>query len=142
MEIKDNYEILDEDEFETNYKICLELYLVPDYNYINKNLLNKYNISKEYFYLDVLQNLNIPILASDIKNVTFEPVMFSNSKELLNILDYSQTVIKTINNIQGFYMDCYKNKIGTTNWDLLDSLLFDVNPFSVSLQRTTTKEEK
>lgn len=141
LKIEDNYEILDADEFETDYKIRLELYLIPDYNYINKKILNKYGISKEYFYLDILQNLNAPILANDTKNISFEPVMFSNLKELSNILDYSEVVINIINNLQGFYMDCCKNKIGTTNWDLLHSLLFDVNPFAVSLQRIITKEE-
>lgn len=140
---------------EISYKFCLlgtciesdetedpiwfiSLRLLPDYNLFNKKGIQK--IREDYclgedekiYATDVVFEFELPII--DYEQKIFKDY-FSKDEEfqkyLLGIAYHCQIVSRFI----AFPMDKTINRIMTTNWDLLESILTGCDPFEKGLER-------
>ena len=119
---------------------CVGLNMMPTLKHIFPSKLleiaKDYNIlAKDLNDYDVFTNCLIPILCQ--QNIDFEITEGSTwyTNEIIELLETATVVIPHINRLIGFYMDKSINGIGTTNWDLLEDLLYNEDPFRKSLNR-------
>jgi hypothetical protein len=116
----------------------MSLRLLPDYNFFNKKGIQK--IRKNYclgedekiYAIDVVFEFELPII--DHEQKIFKE-HFSKDEEfqeyLLGIAYHCQVVSRII----AFSMDKTVNRIMTTNWDLLETILTGCDPFEKGLER-------
>lgn len=126
------------------WHICLRL--LPAYNLFYQPEIKK--IREDYclgedekiYAIDVVAYFELPIIASEEK--MFEE-HFSKDNDFQKYLSAIAYYADATSCIIAFPMDRVVNKIGTTNWDLLESNLTGSNPFKISLERTieTLKKE-
>lgn len=116
----------------------ISLRLLPDYNFFDKKGIQK--IRKDYclgedekiYAIDVVFEFELPII--DHEQKIFKEHFSKDEKfqeYLLGIAYHCQVVSRII----AFSMDKTVNKIMTTNWDLLESILTGCNPFEKGLER-------
>lgn len=123
----------------------VELNMMPNLNCISKNKLletaKDYNISTtELNDYDIFTNCWIPVLC--YQNIDFEIIEDSTwyTEGIIEILETATAIIPNINRLIGFYMDKPVNRIGTTNWDLFNELLFNKDAIKTSLDRVMKGE--
>lgn len=124
---------------------CVGLNMMPTLGCVSTNKLleiaKDYNVPiRELNDYDVFTNCLIPILYQ--QNIDFEITEGSTwyTNEIIELLETATAVIPNINRLIGFYMDKTINAIGTTNWDLLEDLLYNEDPFRKSLNRIKIKK--
>lgn len=52
-----------------------------------------------------------------------------------NIIDKIANVVDFVDNMRGFYLDGYQNRIGSTGWDYLYDFVKDKDPFKAAMNR-------
>lgn len=118
----------------------VELNMMPTLSCISTNKLletaKDYNVPiRELNDYDIFTNHCIPILC--YQNIDFEIIeditWYTNG--IIKILETATAVIPNINRLIGFYMDKTINGFGTTNWDLLNELLFDKDAIETTFKR-------
>lgn len=121
------------------------LYLVPTMQYIHNSIkeevMKSYCCKEEDIYLiDLLYEYQFPILAQETP--CFELKIFDeNNDEMSKWLLSASIASEVIGTMLGFSLDKVVNRIGTTNWDLLDGALFGIDPFKQSLDRINKQME-
>lgn len=117
----------------------ISLRLLPDYKFFNKKVIQR--IREDYclgedekiYAVDVLFVCELPII--DHEQKIFKE-NFSQDEEFQNYLLGIAYHCQVVSRMIAFSMDKTVNKIMmTTNWDLLESILTDCNPFEKGLKR-------
>ena len=118
----------------------VELNMLPTLSCVSTNKLletaKSYNVPiRELNDYDIFTDCWVPILCH--QNIEFEIIEGSTwyTNEIIEILETATAVIPCINRMIGFYMDRTINGIGTTNWDLLNELLFDKDAINTTIKR-------
>lgn len=118
----------------------VELNMMPTLSYISTNKLletaKDYNVSiKDLNDYDIFTDCWVPVLC--YQNIEFEIIEDSTwyTNGIIEILETATAVIPCINRLIGFYMDRTVNRIGTSNWDLLNDLLFDEDAINTTIKR-------
>ena len=107
--------------------VWAHVYLMPKLKYIHesvyKSLVSEYNgcPKDEWIESDILRETQCPLLINKEINIDFSDTWYH--PEMDKLLETATQVLPFINRIIGFYMDKYINRIGTTNWDCLESLM-------------------
>lgn len=135
--------ILELDEGEILYS---QLKLIPNVKYLFsekiESLIKEFNISEnELLIQDLMIEFEFPILEKEEVNINFEDFS-ENNPEIQSYLLSAGIVAECINSMRGFYMDRQVNKIGTTNWDLLKSCIYGIDPFKAGLERSIKEYDK
>jgi hypothetical protein len=132
---------LDSSDDEDNCELISNLYLVPTiqniHNSIKEEIMKEYqNIDNEDEILltDLLWQTQFPILHSECPHLDFE-TFDENSEEISKYLLSASIVAECTERLRAMYLDKIMNRIGTTNWDLLDGVLHGIDPFKQSLER-------
>lgn len=105
----------------------VHVYLVPKLRHIHKSIykdiVSEYNgkPKEEWIKKDILRETQCPLLINEKINIDFSDTWYP--PEMDELLETLTGVLPSINSLIGFYMDKRINRIGTTNWDCLKSLL-------------------
>ena len=128
---------------EDNWELISNLYLVPTikniHSSIKEDILKEYNnINNEDEILlpDLLWATQFPVLHSECPKLEFD-TFDENNEEISKYLLSASIVAETTERIRAMYLDKVMNRIGTTNWDLLDGVLHGIDPFKQSLERVS-----
>ena len=128
-EIEYNFylQFYDGDAYGENVGSWAQLYLIPKLKYIHKSIYNdiisEYNGTPEDEWIerDILRETQCPLLINEKIDIDFSDTWYP--PEMDELLEIATIVLSFINRTIGFYMDKHINRIGTTNWDCLKSLL-------------------
>lgn len=120
--------------------IFSNLLLIPTKDYIYKKTLKKvaksYDIPiDEVGIRDLFTECIFPILDNEILDVNIIKTFSENDEEISKYLLSASIVAEYENNMLGFYMDKFYNKLGSTNWDMLFSVLNGTDPFAPAFER-------
>lgn len=135
---------------ELNNQIYVTLYLVPTAEYLNpkkvQQVCQDYDVKSHMIDFDMMSSeFMFPMLAQEVINIDNIQEFSEKDKYIEQYLLSASIAVELIERMLGFYMDKTINQLGTTNWDLLQSCLEDVDPFIIALGRISNninKEEK
>lgn len=116
----------------------ISLRLLPDYKFFNKKMIQK--IREDYclgedekiYATDVVFEFELPII--DYEQKIFKDY-FSKDEEFQEYLLGCAYHCQIVSRFIAFSMDKTINRIMTTNWDLLESILTGCAPFEKGLER-------
>lgn len=128
------YELTGDDD--QKGKFGVELCMLPTKKFLSKEYIEDVmsacglESADEVRADDIIDTVTVPTLQYD----TIENIRSWEGKKLTNVKNDIATVIDTIDNLRGFWMDKSVNMIGTTNWDLLHTCLNGGNPYERALK--------
>lgn len=137
-----------------NHTIVIECLLCPLFEYIKANVVKNITDKLEYYYDDAAVSGALPKLGDeyiDYNPKDIPPDDYGNQWEdyyyhLTDNADFHQTlnvaatVLDNADAMRGFSFDKTWNRIGSTGWDLLESLLVGTDWIKVSINRIYGKE--
>lgn len=137
-----------------NHTIAIECFLCPLVEYVKANALNNITDDLYYYYYDASTSGALPKLGEeyidyDLKYIP--PDKYGNRwynyyYHLINNTDFHQTlnvaatVLDNADMMRGFSFDRAWNEIGSTGWDLLESLLVGTDWLRETINRNYGKE--
>ena len=121
--------------------VCVRLYMCPLQQYWKLNALKGIleDDNEDWFFEDAADSGVLPCMGEKYLNYTDDDVQpdengnkwydyfchITDWTKANDLFDIIATVLDPIDNMRGFSLDSVWNQIGTTGWDLLESILND-----------------
>lgn len=123
--------------------IYVNLYLVPNFEFIHKDIIAKiqkdydssFEITTENLRIeDLMWNCQLPVLTKDEIYCTRSLKSFHSTK-ITEALEIAAKVCDSVAGLIGFYMDNPENMIGTTGWDYLNEIVNGEDAIKATMER-------
>ena len=131
--------------------VCVRLYMCPLQQYWKPNALKDIleDDNEDWFFEDAADSGVLPCMGEKYLNYTDDDVQpdengnkwydyfchITDWTKANDLFDIIATVLDPIDNMRGFSLDSVWNQIGTTGWDLLESILNDKDWMWQSIER-------
>lgn len=147
----DMYAMTGDDE---KHEIIIECRLCPLLEYVKANIVDSITDRPEYYYYDAGTSGVLPELGEE--SINYDPkdippddygnhwddyyYHLTNNVDFLQTLNVAATVLDNADAMRGFSFDKTWNGLGSTGWDLLESLLIGTDWVKASINRIYGKE--
>ena len=125
------------------------LYLVPLAPYIHEGIVESWKSSFaewDISYADtsfIVREEQCPIFKYDVTEIGSELNLTDwYTEDLEEFLSKAGACVTLIDRMRGYELDKPKNAIGTTGWDMLKGLIYNENPFELTLKRYEKQQEE